>query len=81
MVITVVIPAAAAAWTAGADINLLEDLSGATQTTRNQVHTLSAGSVRVVQEQLNTAHTSRVELAAVPVTPGTGKLTAALTHH
>jgi positive regulator of sigma E activity len=38
MVITVVIPAAASAWSAGALIDILEDLSGATQTTRYQVH-------------------------------------------
>lgn len=38
MVVTVVIPAAAAAWTAGADIDILEDLSGATQTTRYQAY-------------------------------------------
>ena len=56
MVITVAIPAAAAAWTAGADIDLLEDLSGATQTTRYQVYLaapLTPGETVTVTESAN----------------------------
>jgi hypothetical protein len=70
MVITVLIPAAASAWSAGAYIDLLEDLAGATQTTRYQAYLaapLTPGATVTVTKSANPSLVSCVVGGVVSV--------------